>query len=303
MEQKIFTITNENSKQRLDVFLEKTLQTFTRSHIKNQIVSGQVLVNNKMVKAGYTLKEGDIINITVVEPKKLNLTPQNLGLEIVFEDKNFAVINKPQGLVVHPAVGNYDGTLVNGLLYQVKDLSGINGVIRPGIVHRLDKDTSGLLLVAKNDQAHVNLSKQIKDKTAKRYYLALVNGVVKSDSGQIDTFIARDAKNRLKMAVNNRGVGKQAITLYKVIQRFSNYTLLEFELKTGRTHQIRVHASFMGHSVVGDKLYGSKPDKFNLKGQLLHAYKLEVVSPTDNTLKTFEVPLPDYFANVLSGLK
>ncbi len=302
MEEKFFKITKEDVKLRLDVFLEKQLPTFTRSHLKNQIVNGEVLVNGKQVKAGYNLKPDDEVKLTINPPKEVNLTPQKLDIDIVYEDKDLVVVNKQQGLVVHPAVGNYDNTLVNALLYEVKNLSGINGVARPGIVHRLDKDTSGLILIAKNDVSHVSLSRQIQSKECKRFYIALLEGNLKDDSGVVKTYIARDKKNRLKMAVNINNAGKYAETHYRVLKRFIGYCLVEFELKTGRTHQIRVHANYLGHSVVGDKLYNSKTDKFKLKGQLLHAYKIIFSHPISNKLLEFSTALPEYFDNVINLL-
>lgn len=296
-----FIVDKENEKQRLDIFLEKQLE-FSRSHIKKHIDEKLVFVNGKNVKAGYGLKLNDQIVVNIKKTKTLDLTPQNLQLDIVYEDKDYAVINKPQNMVVHPAVGNYDKTLVNGLLYEIKDLSSINGTIRPGIVHRLDKDTSGLIVIAKNDFAHLNLSKQIQEKTCKRYYLALLEGELKTESGEIKNYLIRDPKNRLKIKVNNVEVGKFAHSIYKVVKRYKGYTLVEFELKTGRTHQIRVHANYIGHSVVGDKLYNSKKDKFNLQGQLLHAYKLEFYKPSNNEFVSYQIDLPDYFKKVLNSL-
>lgn len=303
MEQ-VFVVDKEHEKMRLDVFVEQQMKDFTRSHIKNQIVKEEILVNNKSVKAGYALHAGDKVLVTIEPPKQLDLTPQNLHLDIVFENKDYAVINKPQNMVVHPAVGNYDGTLVNGLLYQIKDLSGINGVARPGIVHRLDKDTSGLIVIAKNDKAHVDLSKQISSKVCKRFYLALLEGEFTKTQGSVESFIARDQKNRLKMAVNFEERGKQATTLWKVVTQYHGYTLVEFELKTGRTHQIRVHAAHMGHPVVGDKQYNPKTkNKFGLSGQLLHAYKLQFYTPDEaKQFVSYEAPLPDYFEQVLHSL-
>lgn len=302
MEEKIFEINEQTQKQRLDVFLENTLGNFSRSHYKKSIENEEVLVNGKKVKAGYSLKIGDKVSVATLPPKKLNLEAQNIKLDIVYEDQDLAVINKPQGMVVHPAVGNFDGTLVNALLFNIKNLSGINGVIRPGIVHRLDKDTSGLIIIAKNDKAHVSLSKQIQTKECKRFYLALVHGNVKKHNGIIASYISRDKKNRLKMAVNFNNDGKSAETHYKVIKHYEKFTLCEFELKTGRTHQIRVHANYLGHSVVGDKLYGNLTDKFNLKGQLLHAYKISFRQPSTNEVLQFSVGLPEYFLNVTHSL-
>lgn len=292
-------ITKDNVGRRLDIFLQNEFQDKTRSHIKHWIDNADVLVNGKTVKAGYSLRENDIINLGEIEEKVLSAKPQDIPIDIVYEDEDLAVINKPQGMVVHPAINNYDGTLVNALMYKFDSLSSINGVIRPGIVHRLDKDTSGLLVVAKNDNAHVSLSNQIATKECKRIYWALVDGVVKSD-GEIKTLIGRDKKNRLKMAVTNDG--KVAETMYRVLEVLGNYTFVEFELKTGRTHQIRVHSAYLHHPIVGDKLYNNNKCKFNLNGQLLHAKKLILTHPRTNKLMTFECELPDYFKKVLINL-
>lgn len=288
----------EKNGERLDKFISLNCD-LTRSRIKNLIDEGRVLVNSKIEKASYCVRTGDNISIDVPEPKKLSLEPQNIDLDIVYQDDYFAVINKPQGMVVHPGGGSYDNTLVNALLYQLKSLSSINGVIRPGIVHRLDKNTSGLLVVAKNDEAHLNLQKQIANKDAKRYYKALVDGVIKQDDGIIKTFIDRSHTDRKKMAVTKSG--REAVTFYKVLQRYRNYTLVEYELKTGRTHQIRVHSKYINHCVVGDDVYGGS-NKFNLEGQLLHAYKLVLTHPKTQETMVFEAELPDYFKSVLQEI-
>lgn len=289
------------SYKRLDLFLAEK-GDFTRSHIKKLIEDGAVTLNGKPCKSGDKVKPGDTVTVKTEEPKALDLTPQDIPIDIIYQDDDIAVINKQQGLTVHSGGGTNGGTLVNALLYHLDKLSGINGVIRPGIVHRIDKDTSGLLVVAKNDAAHVNLAKQIQQKTAKRIYLALLEGVVKDDNGLIDTFIARSDKDRKQMAVSSQK-GRRAVTEYKVLRRFDNYTLCEFSLKTGRTHQIRVHAKYLGHPVVGDKVYGYKKQKFDLNGQLLHAYKLILTHPKTNEVMEFTAPLPDYFNDVLSKLK
>lgn len=292
-------VTNEDKNVRLDIFLQNLNPEKSRSHIKHWIDNGDVKVNDKVVKAGYALKESDVVTLGHIEEKVLSAKPQNIDIDIVYEDKDLAVINKPQGMVVHPAINNYDGTLVNALMYKLDSLSSINGVIRPGIVHRLDKDTSGLLVVAKNDNAHISLSNQIASKECRRIYWALVDGIVKSD-GEIKTCIGRDPKNRLKMAVLNEG--KIAETKYKVLEILGNYTLVEYELKTGRTHQIRVHSAYMHHPIVGDKLYNNNKCKFNLNGQLLHAKKLILTHPTTREVMTFESELPEYFKKVLLSL-
>ena len=290
----------ESGGTRLDVFVAEKAEC-TRSHAKNLIEEGNVTVNGiKAAKSGALLKTGDVVVIVNPAPKELDLSPQDIPIEIVWQDEDFAVVNKPQGMVVHPAPGAYDNTLVNALLFKLSSLSGINGVARPGIVHRLDKDTSGLLVVAKNDFAHISLQKQIAEKSAKRYYYALVDGVVQKDSGEIRNFLARSTADRKKYAVAKDG--RLAITLYKVVKRYSAYTLMEYELKTGRTHQIRVHSRYIGHPVVGDRTYGGS-DAFGLNGQLLHAYKLVLTHPRTGEEMTFTAPLPDYFQNVLDKLK
>ncbi len=290
----------ESGGTRLDVFVAEKAEC-TRSHAKNLIEEGNVTVNGtKAAKSGALLKAGDVVVIVNPAPKELDLSPQDIPIEIVWQDEDFAVVNKPQGMVVHPAPGAYDNTLVNALLFKLSSLSGINGVARPGIVHRLDKDTSGLLVVAKNDFAHISLQKQIAEKSAKRYYYALVDGVVQKDSGEIRNFLARSTADRKKYAVAKDG--RLAITLYKVVKRYSAYTLMEYELKTGRTHQIRVHSRYIGHPVVGDRTYGGS-DAFGLNGQLLHAYKLVLTHPRTGEEMTFTAPLPDYFQNVLDKLK
>ena len=290
----------ESGGTRLDVFVAEKAEC-TRSHAKNLIEEGDVTVNGiKAAKSGALLKAGDVVVIVNPAPKELDLSPQDIPIEIVWQDEDFAVVNKPQGMVVHPAPGAYDNTLVNALLFKLSSLSGINGVARPGIVHRLDKDTSGLLVVAKNDFAHISLQKQIAEKSAKRYYYALVDGVVQKDSGEIRNFLARSTADRKKYAVAKDG--RLAITLYKVVKRYSVYTLMEYELKTGRTHQIRVHSRYIGHPVVGDRTYGGS-DAFGLNGQLLHAYKLVLTHPRTGEEMTFTAPLPDYFQSVLDKLK
>lgn len=296
-----YKVSEKDVKTRLDGFLYELDNSFTRSHYKNLIEEGHVLVNSKKVKAGYALKLNDVVSVEMIPARPIETLPQNIPLDIVYEDEDLAVINKPKGMVVHPANGNWDGTLVNALLYNIKDLSGINGEIRPGIVHRLDKDTSGLLVVAKNDFAHVALSKQIADKTCKRIYLALVIGNMPNDSGVVANYLGRDPKNRLRYTVVDNG-GKYAETHYKVLTRYKDYSLVEFELKTGRTHQIRVHCKYLNHPIVGDDLYGGK-SKFKTDGQMLHAYKLSFYHPRTNKYMEFEAQLPEYFQKILSNLQ
>ena len=284
---------------RLDVFLSENLE-FTRSRIKKLCDDGNVLVNGRIEKANKVIKSGDQIQVNVPENKNLDLAPENIPLTIIYQDKDVAVINKPQGMTVHAGNGTNGSTLVNALLFHLDNLSGINGVIRPGIVHRIDKNTSGLLVVAKNDEAHLKLAKQLEDKTCKRTYFALLEGVLKEDSGTISTFIGRNPKDRTKMAVLSSG--RDAITDFKVVERFENYTFCRFSLRTGRTHQIRVHAKHIGHPIVGDKEYGYKNQKFKLDGQLLHAAELEFVHPSTDKKVKFSCELPDYFKKILKSL-
>lgn len=286
--------------KRLDVFVSEKIAA-SRSHAKKLIDEGQVSVNRKNEKSSYLTRFGDSVVVKQDPPKLPDVKPVNIPIEIIYQDDDLAVINKPQGLTVHAGNGTGDETLVNALLYSLDKLSGINGVIRPGIVHRIDKDTSGLLLVAKNDFAHVKLAEQIEKKTCKRYYLALLNGKLKTDEGRVDNFIDRSQKDRTAFAVSFKG--RRAITDYKVIKRYEGYTLCEFSLWTGRTHQIRVHSKFLGCPVVGDKLYGPKKCAFDLKGQLLHAYKISFTHPKSGEFLTFTCPLPEYFENTLSKLK
>ena len=299
MSEENFLIENEGVGERLDIFLQHKFPSFSRSHIKNMIEKNCVFVNGKQVKSGYKLRENDKISVTIKAPEKISTEEEDVPFDIVYEDDDVVVVNKPQGLVVHPCTSTKSGTLVNGLLHRVKNLSGINGVLRPGIVHRLDKDTSGLLVVAKNDKAHIALQEQIKNKTCKRIYLAVLTGNLKEDSGEIVTKIARDKKDRKKMAVAD--VGREAITNYRVLERFKDACLVEFLLKTGRTHQIRVHAKYLNHPVVGDKVYGKEVKGLN--GQLLHAYKLSFIHPTTGKEVSFTAPLPDYFENYLQKLR
>lgn len=296
-------VAEENS-DRLDRFLSERTEE-TRSRIKKLIEDGKAVVNGKTGKASDSVKKGDVIEFEIPEPVEYNVKPENIPLNIVYEDEDLAVIDKPQGMTVHAGNGNTDGTLVNALLYALGDsLSGIGGVLRPGIVHRIDKDTSGLLVVAKNDKAHVSLARQIAEKTCCRTYFALLEGNVKEDRGRISTDIGRHPKDRLKMAVLKDGEGKRAVTDFFVTTRFgSDYTLCKFVLQTGRTHQIRVHAKHMGHPVVGDPVYGIKKQRFSLNGQLLHAAKLELTHPTTGKRMEFSAPFPDYFETVLEKLE
>ena len=295
-----FTVEENLAGERADVYL--SVKTgLSRSHIKKLCDDGKVFLFGNTIKSNRILKSGDEISFSEDPPKTLDLTPENIPIDIVYQDDDIAVINKPQGLTVHAGNGTAGDTLVNALLYHLDSLSGINGVIRPGIVHRIDKNTSGLLVVAKNDAAHVSLATQIEEKTCKRIYIALLEGVLKEDAGRIETFIGRSEKDRTKMAVVP--YGRKSVTDFKVIKRYENYTLTEFSLLTGRTHQIRVHAKYINHPIVGDKEYGYKNQKFALNGQLLHAKELILTHPRTGERMTFFAPLPDYFEKILKKLK
>lgn len=296
------SITCEADSRRLDAFIADN-SGLTRSHAQKLISSDCVTIDSKTVtKVSAPVKQDAIVVVTLPDEVELAVPAQDIPLDIVYEDNDLAVINKQQGLTVHPANGVNTDTLVNALLYCIKDLSGINGVLRPGIVHRLDKDTSGLLVIAKNDLAHVELQRQIQCKQCRRIYLALLEGVVKQDEGVINQPIGRSLSDRKKMDVV--ADGRDAETHFEVVERFANYTLMRFELKTGRTHQIRVHAAkCLYHPVVGDKTYGYKNCKFNLAGQLLHAQTLVFAHPTTGEQMTFTAPLPDYFERVLRTLR
>ncbi len=300
MEKLLFKAEEDNL--RIDKFLTASLNDFTRSRIQKLIDGELVTVSGKAVKASYKLKAGEEIEIVIPDAQSLDAVGENIPLDIVYEDDCMLVVNKPQGMVVHPAAGNYSGTLVNALLYYCPDtLSGINGEKRPGILHRIDKDTSGLLLVAKNDIAHQGLSEQIKAHSLKREYRALVWGNIKEDSGTIDAPIGRHPTQRKKMTITDKN-SKNAVTHYEVLERFSGYTYISCRLETGRTHQIRVHMSSKGHPVVGDKTYGVK-DKFNLSGQLLHAHSVGFIHPVTGKYMEFMRDVPDYFVEVLRRLK
>ncbi len=286
--------------QRLDKYLVEQLP-LTRSHIKNAIEAGLVLLNDVQARPGDKVNVGDVIVIQTPPPKESEIVAENIPLDIVYEDEWMAVVNKPQGMVVHPAPGNYEGTLVSALLYNVKDLSGINGELRPGIVHRLDKDTSGLLVIAKNDKAHVALAEQIAQKSARRIYAAIVHGNILEDALTIDKSIGRSRGDRKKMAVVTGG--RHAVTRVRVLERFGAFTCIEAELETGRTHQIRVHLASIKRPVAGDQVYGPKAVKLHQNGQLLHAKKLMLRHPSTGDEMTFEAPLPDYFEKALKSLR
>ncbi len=297
-----FVVNAEQQNKRLDVFLSEKNTELSRSNIQRLIEEKKVLVNGKIEKPSYKVQENDVITQEKEKPKDIELKAQNIPLEIIYEDNDIIAINKPKGLVVHPANGNPDGTLVNAIMAICKDsLSGIGGQIRPGIVHRLDKDTSGILIVAKNDKAHINLSNQIQNREVKKTYIALVRGIVKENEATIDMPIGRSTKDRKKMAVTSKG--KNAITHIKVLNRFNEYTLLQVNIETGRTHQIRVHLAEIGYPVVGDSVYSNGKNKFGIQGQCLHAKSLDFKHPITGKQMHLEAELPQYFKNIISELK
>lgn len=308
METKSFYITEEDIGSRLDSFLSSRIEGYSRTYMQKLIEEELVLVNGKAAKSNYKLRIGDKVGVTVPDPIPLEIEAEKIDLDIVHEDKDIIVINKPQGMVVHPAHGNYTGTVVNALLDHCSNLSdynsltGINGVMRPGIVHRIDKDTSGIIVVAKTNEAHMSLSKQLKDHSITRRYVALLEGKLKNEAGRIETLIGRNPKNRKQMAVVNEN-GKRAVTHYKVLEAFESNTYIEASLETGRTHQIRVHMAYIGHPVVGDMAYGYKKQRFETKGQLLHARVLGFIHPGKGEYVEFEAPLPDYFERILKILR
>ncbi len=302
-----YIVNKENESKRLDIYLSDILkeENITRSYIKTLIENSNILVNGKSVKAGYKLKENDNIEVTIIKKVCEDVLPEKIPLDIVYEDEDIIIVNKPKGMVVHPANGNYTGTMVNSLMGTHKDnLSSINGVIRPGIVHRIDKDTSGILVVAKNDNAHKKLSEQFKVHSIKRKYVALVKGIIKEDTLTINMPIGRSTKDRKKMAVTDKN-SRNAITHISVLKRFysSNVTLVEAELETGRTHQIRVHMAYLHHPLVGDEVYGKKDTKFKVEGQMLHAKYLGFLHPTTQKYVEFDSELPDYFVKILNSLE
>ncbi len=286
---------------RADVFVSAHTG-LTRSAVKKLADEGRLFCDGVPVKAGHVLKAGCRVSLDVPPPRAVRAEPEDIPVEVLYEDGDIAIINKPRGMAVHAGAGRVNGTLVNALLYRLKSLSSINGEIRPGIVHRIDKDTTGLLVVAENDAAHLSLARQIAEKSCRREYLALLEGALKEESGRVETLIGRDPKDRLKMAVLPAG-GRRAVTQFSVVERFPAHTLVHFTLQTGRTHQIRVHAKYLGHSVVGDKVYGYKKQRFALEGQLLHAFRLTLTHPRTGERMTFEAPLPEDFENVLALLR
>ena len=299
--EKINIVVEENANWRLDKIVAKKMPEFSRTMIQEMINHGLVLVNQKMEKPSYKIKIGDQIEIIVVDNTDLDLEPENIPLNIVYEDNDIIVVDKPSGMIVHPSPGIVHGTLVNALLYHCDDLSGINGVNRPGIVHRIDKETSGLLVVAKNDHAHRMLSQQLRNHDMTRSYIALVHGLIPHQHGKVDAPIGRDSKDRQKMAVTMHN-SKRAVTNFTVLRRYRSMSLIECRLETGRTHQIRVHMSYIGYPVYGDPKYGWRKDD-QTYGQFLHAKKLGFIHPTTNKYMEFESELPEYFKQKLIQLQ
>ncbi|GAA6375062.1 RluA family pseudouridine synthase [Firmicutes bacterium i23-0019-B6] len=300
MEKLFFTI--EKGGERIDKYLSEQLEDMTRSHIQKLIKENMVRVNGMAVKSNFKLSASDQIEVEIPELKEPDILPENIPLDILYEDQDILVVNKPKGMVVHPAPGHYTGTLVNAIMYHCKDnLSGINGVLRPGIVHRIDMDTTGSLLICKNDRAHQALAEQLKEHSITRKYHAIVHGRLKEDEGTIDKPIGRHPIDRKKMSVHCTN-GREAITHYRVLKRFQQFTYIECQLETGRTHQIRVHMSSIGHPILGDQIYGPAKCPYKLQGQTLHAKVLGITHPITGEYMEFDAPLPDYFQALLEKM-
>lgn len=304
MKMESFEVESEQEGERLDKFLSIIYPEFSRAFFQKLIKSKQVSVNETPQKASYCVKIDDIVTVEIPDAVETTIEPENIPLDILYEDDDVLIVNKPKGMVVHPSAGHYSGTLVNAIMYHCKDtLSGINGEIRPGIVHRIDMDTTGSLIVCKNDEAHVNIAQQIKEHSVNRIYVGIVCGNVKEDSGTVEGAIGRHPIERKKMAINEKN-GKPAITHYKVLERFKNYTYMQFKLETGRTHQIRVHMASIGHPLLGDTLYSSGRSPFkHLQGQCLHAKTIGFIHPKTGEYMEYSAPLPEYFEKLLCLLK
>jgi len=303
MNEYIFEVDAVLEGMRIDLFLAEHIEGQSRSYMQKLLKDGSVLVGERAVKSNYRLRPGDTVRLSVPEPTEPEARPRAMELDILYEDDDVLVVNKPKGMVVHPAAGHEDDTLVNGIMYHCQGrLSGINGVLRPGIVHRIDKDTTGVLVVCKNDAAHASLAEQLKEHSITRRYRAVVHGVLREDEGTVDAPIGRDVRDRLRMAVNEKN-GKRAITHYRVLERFRDFTYIECRLETGRTHQIRVHMASVGHPLLGDTVYGPAKCPYRLEGQTLHAAVLGFVHPRTKEYMEFEAPLPDYFRELLGKLR
>ena len=300
----IFTIETDDVNKRVDVFLNEEMEDISRSALQKNIEKGNITVNGEKISKNYKLRIGDIVEAELPPPENIDIVPEDIPLDIMYEDDDLIVINKPQNMVVHPAPGHYTGTLVNALMFHCGDnLSGINGVLRPGIVHRIDKDTSGVLVIAKSDLAHKGLSEQLAEHSMKRVYNAIVYNSFSEESGTVDRNIDRSKNDRKKMAVVVMQGGRNAVTHYKVIEKLGKYTWVELQLETGRTHQIRVHMSYIGHPLLGDPVYGPKKCPFNLNGQVLHAKVLGFIHPRTGEYMEFNSELPDYFSSLIERLK
>lgn len=296
-----FEVTPEQEGERLDKYLTLIYENQSRSFFQKLIKEEMILVNEKVQKANYRVSAEDTISVTIPKAQEIEILPENIPLDILYEDEDVLIVNKPKGMVVHPSAGHYNGTLVNAVMYHCRDsLSGINGNIRPGIVHRIDMDTTGALIVCKNDNAHVKIAEQIKEHSVTRRYRGIVNGVVRADEGRIEGAIGRHPIDRKKMAINEKN-GKAAVTHYRVLERFCSHTYMEFELETGRTHQIRVHMASIGHPLLGDTLYGNGKNPYKLQGQTLHAIVIGFIHPSTEEYIEVEAPLPEYFQKLLNG--
>lgn len=303
MRNEVFKVSPDDAEKRLDVWLTAALKDFSRSYVEKLIQDGNAAVNGKKVKSGYKLKAGDNIEVDIPESKPLEVKAEEIELDVIHEDEDIIVINKPRGMVVHPAAGNYTGTLVNALLRHCGgSLSDINGVIRPGIVHRIDKDTSGVLVIAKNNRSHKILSDMLKEHDINRIYIAVAEGIITADRGTVDAPIGRHPVDRKKMAVNLKN-GRRAVTHFKVLERFADTTLLELRLETGRTHQIRVHMSYIGHPLVGDNVYGRKKQKYDFEGQALHAGTLGFIHPGTGEYVEYKAKPPEEFERLIERLR
>ena len=303
MDKIIFQVEKENAGIRIDKYLSDNMEDISRSYLQKLLKEKSITVNEKEIKANYKVQEGDVVSVSVPEPEEPDILPEEIPLDILYEDDSLMVVNKPKDMVVHPSAGHLSGTLVNAVLFHCKgNLSGINGIMRPGIVHRIDKDTTGALLICKTDTCHRILAEQLKVHSITRKYRAVVQGNLKDDEGTIEGPVGRHPADRKKMAINYKN-GKEAVTHYRVLERFGNATYIECQLETGRTHQIRVHMASIGHPLLGDTTYGSAKNPYHLQGQALHAMVIGFLHPVTNTYMEFTAPLPEYFLKLLEKLR